>query len=441
MKEDSQDSFIGRIIGDRYRITECLAKGGMGVVFKGERLQLGRPVAIKFLQEPLSASPEFLARFEREAKAMSQLSHPNCVSVIDFGVDESPFIVMDFVTGTTLRQVLDDGPVATGRAVHIAKQLLAALAHAHKQGIIHRDIKPDNIMISEATGMGDHVRIFDFGLAKLMDPVSENNLSRTDTAMGTPNYMSPEQTVGNSADARSDLYTTGVVLFELLAGSKPFYDENPFKVMRMHRDSAPPTLTMVGSGKVFSREIEFVVAKALEKQPEKRFQSAKEFAEALATAPESKLAPIAFETTPDGGLLGMATVSLGVTPDEPPQALKTHAPVDKVPFAPTDARPHHPKDDARWRDSHLGSAFLIALMVGALGLGFVLREKLGGLFFSSTSGVDTRFESLKQRINDSDVSGLKSKVLPGQEPATVLPGQEPATVLPGQEPATVLPGQ
>jgi serine/threonine-protein kinase len=408
MKDESQDTFVGRILAGRYRITECLAKGGMGVVYKGERLQLGRPVAIKFLLETLSDSPEFLARFEREAKAMSQLSHPNCVSVIDYGIEDAPFIVMDFVTGNTLRQILDEGLVDTGRAVHIAKQLLASLAHAHNQGIIHRDIKPDNIMLSEATGMGDHVRIFDFGLAKLMDLGSENNLSRTDMAMGTPGYMSPEQTIGNPADARSDLYSTGVVLFEMLTGRKPFIEDNPFKVMLMHRDAAPPTLNMAAPGKLFSRELEIVVATALEKDPDRRYSSAKKFAEALVTAPESKLAPIAFETPSDTGVPAtrsdmMATASMRVTPGQPLQS-----PGGACGHEDETSRPFDPHGLPAVRSRVEGNRFIVWVMVlfmalAVLGLGIFFRDRVIGPFSSTlTEAASKSMDALAARKNSTD---------------------------------------
>jgi eukaryotic-like serine/threonine-protein kinase len=167
MDETKADLRTGAVLNGRYRIVELLGEGGMGLVYRGERLQLGRPVAIKFLHTPYAKSAKFVARFEREARAMSQLSHPHCVSVIDFGMHDAPYIVMDYVTGVTLREALDRGPMAVPKALSIVRQVLLGLAHAHELGIVHRDIKPGNIMLASATGMDDQVRIFDFGLAKL----------------------------------------------------------------------------------------------------------------------------------------------------------------------------------------------------------------------------------------------------------------------------------
>ena len=221
MGSTPEDPRIGVVLNSRYRITHRLGEGGMGVVYRGERVELNKPVAIKFLHSPYAKSQKFVSRFQREAKAMSRLSHPCCVSVIDFGVHDAPYIVMDFVTGATLRDVLDDGRVPATRGIQIVRQILSGLAHAHGQGVIHRDIKPGNIMLGEAAGMGDHVRIFDFGLAKLHDPGFEGEPSMVGI-VGTPCYMAPEQTRGDKVDARADLYATGIVLYELLTGQKPF---------------------------------------------------------------------------------------------------------------------------------------------------------------------------------------------------------------------------
>ena len=141
----------------------------MGVVYKGERVQLGRAVAVKFLHPWIAAQKTFLSRFENEAKAMSRLLHPHCVSVIDFGVEGSPYLVMDFVTGRTLRDLMLEGRMPAARAMRLAQQLLAGLAHAHEQGIVHRDLKPENLILSEEAGLKEHLRILDFGLAKLRD--------------------------------------------------------------------------------------------------------------------------------------------------------------------------------------------------------------------------------------------------------------------------------
>lgn len=279
MDESSPDPRVGAVLDGRYRVTQRLAEGAMGVVYRGERIQLGRTVAIKFLRAPFATEPEFLTRFEREARAMSRLSHPHCVSVIDFGVADVPYVVMEFVTGQSLDDVLDRGPVPAERAVAIVRQVLAALAHAHGQDIVHRDIKAANVMLTEATGFGDHVKLLDFGLAKLRDRPSD--VSSAHIVVGTPSYMAPEQSLARPADARSDVYSTGILLFELLAGEKPFRADQTVDLLRMHRDEPVPAIAEVCPDAVVAPGLEAVVVKALAKDPDARYQSAIEFAAAL----------------------------------------------------------------------------------------------------------------------------------------------------------------
>jgi serine/threonine-protein kinase len=261
----------------------------MGVVYKGERVQLGRAVAVKFLHPWIAAQKTFLGRFENEAKAMSRLLHPHCVSVIDFGVEGSPYLVMDFVTGRTLRHLMQEGRLPPGRAMRLAQQLLAGLAHAHDQGIVHRDLKPENLILSDEAGLKEHLRILDFGLAKLRDGPQMT----AGMAVGTPSYMSPEQSGAEGAiDARTDLYTVGIVLFEMLAGRKPFQSDNVGEVILMQRESPPPKLRATVPEARYSLDLETVIDKAMSKLPEDRFQSAAELAAALAATPEGRAAGI-----------------------------------------------------------------------------------------------------------------------------------------------------
>ena len=276
------DPRIGTVLQGRYRILSKLAAGAMGVVYRGERVQLGRPVAVKFLHPWIAAQKTFLSRFENEARAMSLLGHPNCVSVIDFGVEGGPYLVMDFVTGKTLRDATE-GPQPPARALHIVRQLLAGLAHAHAQGIVHRDLKPDNLILTDETGLDDHLRILDFGLAKLRDgPAMTAGM-----AVGTPSYMSPEQSgAEGTVDARSDIYAVGVLLFELLAGRKPFEAQQIGELILMHRESPPPSIRAVAPAVGISPALEALVMKALSKRQEDRPQSAGEMAAALDATPE-----------------------------------------------------------------------------------------------------------------------------------------------------------
>jgi eukaryotic-like serine/threonine-protein kinase len=278
------DPRVGTVLQDRYRILAAVATGGMGAVYRGERLQLGRAVAIKFLHPWIASQPAFIQRFEVEARAMSRLAHPNCVSVIDFGVADVPFIVMDFVAGRSLRHLLENERLEPSRAVAITRQILAGLAHAHAQGIIHRDLKPENIVVSDSPGLVDHVRILDFGLAKLHDGPALT----VGVAVGTPSYMAPEQSLAEGViDVRTDIYAIGLLLFEMLTGKKPFVSDKVAEVFLMHQRQAPPSMNSLVEGGRISDALEAVVAKALAKSSNDRFASAEAMAEALEKIPEN----------------------------------------------------------------------------------------------------------------------------------------------------------
>ncbi|HEY4177790.1 MAG TPA: serine/threonine-protein kinase [Kofleriaceae bacterium] len=276
----AEDPRIGSVIAGRYRILSRIAVGGMGIVYKGLRLGLARPVAIKFLRSHAMHDESAVARFRIEAKAASKLSHPNCVAVTDGGLEDGePFIVMDFIEGQTLREVMNAGPLAVPRALSIVSQVLAGLAHAHHRGVIHRDIKPDNIFVWNDAGY-ERATIGDFGLAKCADVLGISQ----DVLVGTPNYMAPEQTTGAPVDARADVYAVGILLFELLTTRKPFSAKNIFDTMKQHREARVPAFDEVAPDRVVPPGVEGVVRAALMKNPAMRPPSAAALAALLADA-------------------------------------------------------------------------------------------------------------------------------------------------------------
>jgi eukaryotic-like serine/threonine-protein kinase len=286
-------NLIGAVLDGRYKVLEAVAEGAMGVVYRAERVKLGRIVAVKVLHEHIPSELSGRKRFEIEAMAMAKLEHPHCAAVVDVGVHEDiPFVVMDFVSGENLKELIAAGPVAVPRAIEIVRQTLSGLAHAHEHGIIHRDIKPANIVLSQKSGLGDHVKILDFGLARLTADVS--NLT-TGIVVGTPSYMAPEQIRGTAIDKRADIYAVGVLLFELVTGKKPFFSpkDDPIEVCSMHLKKKPPTLAETLPGDYGA--LEAVVAKALSKSPDDRYASAEEMAAALV---ERRSAPF----TPPAGV-------------------------------------------------------------------------------------------------------------------------------------------
>jgi hypothetical protein len=277
--ETQADPLIGRKLDGRYDVLARLGEGGMGVVYRGRQAKLGRFVAIKVLHEDAAAIPEWRRRFEREAKALSALAHPNVVPVTDFGIDRGVrFLVMELLQGKTLAALIKEGPLPLWRALDIARQLLRGLAFAHGKGIVHRDLKPANVFLQELPDQADHVRLLDFGMVKFLEGSGSRtvpeHLTRTGVMLGTPAYMSPEQVTGAPADARSDVYAAGAVLFELLAGRRPFVADTYEGCVGAHLTQPVPSLAKVRSGIARATLFQAVIERAMAKKPPARFADA-----------------------------------------------------------------------------------------------------------------------------------------------------------------------
>src|SRR5579871_1593211 len=267
----ANDPLVGKTLADRFEIMERIGEGGTGVVYRAKQLSVDRIIAIKVLGAHVSTDPSWVKRFHNEARAASRLDHPNTVRLIDFGQTKEGllFIAMEFLHGRSLRQEIDKlQKLPPPRALRIVSQVCASLSEAHNQGIIHRDIKPDNIYLVEMKGAGDYVKVLDFSVAKLDAPDAQ--VTRAGVVFGTPAYMSPEQGRGVPLDARSDIYAVGVVAYEMLTGKPPFDAPMPTDVVRMHLSQQPPPLT--GAPEPLSR----LVMKALEKDAGGRQQSAEQ---------------------------------------------------------------------------------------------------------------------------------------------------------------------
>ncbi|HET6150263.1 MAG TPA: serine/threonine-protein kinase, partial [Polyangia bacterium] len=243
-----------------------------------------RDLAIKVLLSELGGREEFARRFEREAESASRLDHPNIITVTDFGrtPDGALFLAMEFLAGDSLTVLIKGGPLPRERALAIIRQILRALDHAHGAGVVHRDLKPDNIMLVERDGQRDVVKILDFGIAKVTQPTSgQEALTQAGVIFGTPEYLSPEQALGEAVDARADLYAAGVILYEMLAGRRPFESEDKVKIISMHLSHPPPRLSDANPTIDVPFALEQVVLQALEKHRENRFASATAFLQAL----------------------------------------------------------------------------------------------------------------------------------------------------------------
>ncbi len=271
---------IGSVLDGRYRIEAVLGAGGMGKVYKGQHTGIGRTVAIKVLHTDVSKNPEAAQRFQREAIASGRLDHPNIVGVSDSGVlpDGSCYLVMEALEGESLGERLDrEHRIAWPEAIDIIRGVLRGLAHAHEKGVVHRDIKPDNIFLAKKDGVVT-VKILDFGIAKLYagnanDPAS----TRAGLTVGTPAYLSPEQAVGGEITPAADLYSTTIVLFEMLAGRTPFVDSDPLSMLGMHVGKDPPRFAEVAPDIVLPTGLEDVIQHGLGKLASERIATTAEY--------------------------------------------------------------------------------------------------------------------------------------------------------------------
>jgi eukaryotic-like serine/threonine-protein kinase len=267
---------------ERYQLTAHLARGGMADVYQGHDRLLNRRVAVKILHSQLSNDEAFVKRFRKEAQAAANLTHPNIVGIYDWGqLDNTYFIVMELVEGRSLREVLrSEGTLLPRRAVEIAADMSAALSVAHRAGLVHRDIKPGNILLSP----DGTVKVTDFGIARAWDDSQE--LTRTGSVMGTATYFSPEQAQGSKADERSDVYSVGIVLYEMLAGAPPFRGDNPMAVAYQHVSQEALAPSSINADVPAS--LDGIVAKAMAKDPEERYQTAEEMRQDLWAALQGK---------------------------------------------------------------------------------------------------------------------------------------------------------
>src|SRR2546423_1511182 len=259
-----------RVYNGRYELVRHVARGGMAEVYLAHDQLLDRPVALKVLFPELSVDRSFVERFRREAQAAANLSHPNIVSVYDWGEEEGTyFIVMEYVDGRTLSAMLrQEGPLLPDRAAGIGADVAAALSFAHRHGVVHRDVKPGNVIITN-DGL---VKVTDFGIARAGS--ADENLTQTGAVMGTATYFSPEQAQGASVDARSDVYSLGVVLYEMVSGRPPFTGDNPVAIAYKHVREAPPPLRRDGAQ--VPGAFEAIVMQAMAKDPDYRYNNAEE---------------------------------------------------------------------------------------------------------------------------------------------------------------------
>ena len=288
------DSFaaglVGVVLDDRYRLDAVVGEGGMGAVFRATHLSMDRRVAVKLLKPHLTGDTKQLQRFAREARSTLKVDSPHAVKVLDFGVtpQRDYYMVLEYLDGRTVQRELDvDGPFAPARAVHVARQSLHALGAAHRRGLVHRDVKPDNLLLMRVGSDPDYTKVLDFGVAKLMEgaPRSDQSalaLTQIGMVFGTPEFMSPEQACGHALDGRSDLYSLAATLFAMLTGCGLFEGGSPIEWLTHHARTPPPHLAMAQPGLAAYPELDELLQRCLAKQRDRRPQDADEMERLLA---------------------------------------------------------------------------------------------------------------------------------------------------------------
>ena len=290
------ESLIGTVLSGRYLMERLIGEGGMGAVYQAQHTHMHKRLAVKVLHAEMSRLPEVVARFEREAMAAAHIEHPNVAAATDFGKldDGSFFLVLEYVEGQGLREAISAGRLELGRALHVMRQIASALWRAHALGIVHRDLKPENVMLVRREEDPDFVKVLDFGIAKVPvgsfigeQKVPGQALTQLGMVYGTPEYMAPEQALGQPVDVRADLYALGAITFEMVTGTRPFDHESKVTLLGMHVTAPIPSMSQRAPTANVPPEIEAIVTKLLAKEAGARFQDAKELIEALDSAAAS----------------------------------------------------------------------------------------------------------------------------------------------------------
>ncbi len=399
-------ALIGSTIDGKYRIESKLGEGGMGAVYSATRLLIGDVVAIKVLHADQVADQQAIERFRREAQAAARLKHPNVVTIHDFGVTNKnlAYLVMEMVEGESLRSIIkQQGPLTTSAAAAIISQVCAALEEAHQRHIVHRDLKPDNIIVA-ASQTGLRVKVLDFGIAKLRDlPVTADSLTQTGTVIGTPRYMSPEQCMGEELDGRSDIYSLGIILYEMLSGMVPFNSPSLTALIMQQVTQAPPSLRAININ--ITPDMERVVMWALEKRPEARPQTAGALDQALRSAVNGEV---------HARSTARQQVKTNPAPSVPTSggAAADLAPTVPMPgsFSPSPAAvAHTPKTSSRLVPLLVGGVLVLLAALGVIS--WLLLAKDGKVINNPPGNPDLAFWSedkiLKGDVlSESDLSGL-----------------------------------
>jgi len=374
LRSSQQGNLVGSVIAERYHIVKKLGEGGMGAVYLGEHVKMGRKSAIKVMSSSMAHDPEAIARFNREASNASRINHPNVCAIYDFG--ETPdgviYLAMEFIEGGSLGDLLEqESTLSLRRAADILTQTADALQAAHDLGIVHRDLKPDNIMLTRGRAGGDLVKVVDFGIAKAMSGEEGQQVTKTGLVVGTPEYMSPEQLSGDRLDGRSDTYSLALVFYRMVTGTFPFPAESAQEMMIKRLTDDPLPLGAARPDIVFPPALEEALRHALGRMPSERYATAVEFARDVATAVAGMGAAAAVAPT-DAATQILSAQPAGAAPPLTPTRVRAPTPATPTTPRPSMAPPVAPKKKA----PVLAIAGVAVVLVGAGG--FAALKVMGG---------------------------------------------------------------
>ncbi len=379
------DPLLGRIINDRFKVLSVIARGGMGKVYRAEQAPLGRIVALKVLQPNYNGEndPEFHKRFFLEASIVSKLTHPNTVTLYDYGqsADNVYFMAMEYLEGRTLHRLLrEESPLEVGRALHILIQACRALREAHKHGVIHRDLKPANLFLIRHDEDPDFVKVLDFGLLKRTDETPEEALTQTGLFMGSPKYMAPEQIRGERVSPATDIYSLGIILYEMLTGKVPFERASSVNLLMAHVSDPVPPLVEANPLVQVPAAVEEIVYRCLAKRSDERYDTTDDLIAAIKQAGASLGRPLG---SMSGEFMSSQAAARGITPNEgglAPIASSLPPPLPPVsrPFTPSEplviAAPVDATVPPLSRERRTSPVLMVAgLFVLAVGLGVLIR--------------------------------------------------------------------
>ncbi|MFO8071611.1 MAG: serine/threonine-protein kinase [Polyangia bacterium] len=417
---EEADPLLGQMVGDRFKVKRKIGEGGMGIVYEADQIAIDRIVALKVLHPNLSDGTVY-ARFRNEAAASSRLGHPNTITVFDFGKTEqgSLYIAMEFVSGKSLDdEIEDNGALDWRRTCRIGMQICGSLQEAHDNGIIHRDLKPENVMLCERGGEVDVAKVLDFGIAKILEDEGQDQrkaLTKTGMVFGTPQYMSPEQIRGEKVDARSDIYSMGVILYQMLAGRLPFTSETPMGMLTKHLMDTPPKFEEMDSSLEVPEELERLVMEALAKDAADRPATMRELGERM----ESVLATAGGTAVAAGATQAGAAVSGGSPPTRASSARTAGTPGSGLPETVVPDEPIAP-GTAAGAGSGKGKGLIVGISIGALVL--LLAGGAAAWYFVWGPGAGGDREVGQQQLAQDAGQGTAQQLAQvGQSPPPVGP--------------------